>query len=151
MLCEEISEILPPVLVDIVLEYAYDTTRECLADDLEVYNTIDEMHLPFFMMKSKIWSWKTRSFVKSPLMEYLPLVNFDDDITRLFDFDACYCFLLSLDFRRRIVRTFGTRDQWVERLMHNYLSFEPFGGFYRMILHIRESVMKKRWYLTPYI
>ena len=54
MICEEISDILPPVLVDIVLEYAYDTTREHLRDDLEVYSTIDKMQLPFFIEKQDL-------------------------------------------------------------------------------------------------
>ena len=151
MFSEQIPIVLPPVLVDIVLNYAFGVSKQQIRETLRVVDTIKAMDLPFFMLKSKLWSWNEKKFVPNITKSFVPLIEFGNDVNSLFDYDACYCFLLSLDFRKRIIRTFGTRDQWLERLMHNWLSFEPFAGFYKMVLHLDNTVLKKRWYLEPYI
>ena len=73
-------------------------------------------------------------------------------MNELFDFDAMYSFLLGLDFRRRLVRIFGSRERWLQRLSTNWHTMEPLGAYYRMIMRLAGTrVMKRREFLRGII
>ena len=101
------------------------------------------MNLPFFFFKPEIWCWHERRFIKNPMKSFVPIETVGGRVSDLFDDDAMYCFLLALDFRRKKVRMFGTRERWLHRLTSNWCTVEPFAAFYRMLLREDEPFMKK--------
>ena len=68
----------------------------------------------------------------------------DGVIGELFDDDALYVFLLSLDFRRKNVKMFGARQVWLNRIVTSWRCVEPLAAYYRMLLRSRRPIMKKR-------
>ena len=107
---------LPPDLQNIVCLFAYNTTLGCVKRSLALYLVIRSMHLPFFFYKRRIWCWHERKFIKNPMTEFVPIETVGGKISELFDDDGFYCFLLALDFRRKKVRMFGSREKWLHRL-----------------------------------
>ena len=65
-------------------------------------------------------------------------------VLRVFDDDAMFCLLLGLDFRRRSVKMFGSRQRWLDRIMRSWKCVEPFGAYYKMLLRSQGPIMKQR-------
>ena len=142
---------IPPDLQNIVCMYAYDCDMRAVQRSLRLYADLKTMRLPFFFYREKIWDWSTRRFLASPMIVFEPIDRWDGIVNELFDQDAMYSFLLGLDFRKRKVRTFGTRERWLHRLSTNWCVVEPFAAYYRMIMRSPENVMKKREHLHGFI
>ena len=135
---------LPPDLQNIVCMFAYNTTLALVKRSVAIYLVIRSMNLPFFFFKLRIWCWHERKFIKNPLDEFVPIETVGGRIGDLFDDDGMYCFLLALDFRRKKVKMFGSRERWLHRLASNWCTVEPFAAYYRMLLREGEPFMKKR-------
>ena len=144
---QEFAE-LPSDLQNIVCNFAYNTTLGGVKRSLAVYMVVRSMNLPFFFYKAKIWCWDAREFIKSPMKAFVPIETIGGSIAELFDDDGMYCFLLALDFRRKKVKMFGSRDRWLHRLASNWCTVEPFAAYYRMLLREDEPVMRKRKLFT---
>jgi len=136
--------LLPPVLVNIVMGYAYNVSLDSVKDSLGLYMVLKSMRLPFFFYRDTVWNWHDRIFHENPLKVFLPIEYFGGRVRDLFDDDAMYCFLLGLDFRKRKVRMFGSRERWLHRLNTNWCTVEPFAAYYRMLMRSEYNVMKKR-------
>ena len=134
---------LPPDLQNIVCSFAYNTTLGCVKRSLAIYLVVRSMNLPFFFLKRRIWCWHERAYIKNPMTAFVPIETVGGRISELFDDDGFYCFLLALDFRRKKVRMFGSRDRWLHRLASNWCTVEPFAAYYRMLLREDEPFMKK--------
>ena len=134
---------LGPDLQNIVCMFAYNTSLGSVKHSLKVYGVVRSMNLPFFFFKPEIWYWHERRFIKNPMKSFVPLETVGGRVSDLFDDDAMYCFLLALDFRRKKVRMFGTRERWLHRLTSNWCTVEPFAAYYRMLLREDEPFMKK--------
>ena len=136
--------VLPTVLQDLVMLFCFNLPKADVVAGVEMILDIKDMGLPFFFYRNDVWDWDSRKFLKSPLVSFEPVEAFGGLVGNLFDEDAMYCFLLGLDFRRRIVRMFGTRERWLHRLSTNWCAVEPFAAYYRMVMRSSENVMKKR-------
>ena len=136
--------ILPDVLQDIVLQYAYNLPKKDILESLGIVLDILDMKLPFFFLRDRLWSWHFKMFLPNPIYEFMPIEYYNGEYADLFNDDAMYCFLLGLDFRRRSVRCFGTRQQWLDRIVCNWKAVRPFSMFYKMLLRDKSTIMKKR-------
>ena len=136
--------ILPDVLQDLVIQFAFDMPKEQVLDSLEIILDIISMQLPFFFFRPKIWSWHYNNFLPNPIFSFMPIEYYNGLYSELFDDDALYCLLLGLDFRRKNVRMFGTRQQWLNRIVSSWRSIEPFAAYYKMLLRSRTPIMKHR-------
>ena len=134
---------LPPELLNIVVLFAYGVPLEAVKHSLTLYSEIKNMSLPFFFYRDIVWDWDSRKFLKNPMVSFEPIEAFGGIVGHLFDEDAMYCFLLGLDFRRRIVRMFGTRERWLHRLSTNWCAVEPFAAYYRMVMRSSDNLLKK--------
>jgi len=136
--------ILPDVLQDIVLDFAFNLPRDAVLRSLNVILDILDMRLPFFFFRNKIWSWQYNVFLPNPVHTFMPIEYYNGRFCELFDDDALYCLLLGLDFRRRNVKMFGTRQTWLNRIVSSWRCVEPLAAYYRMLLRTRNPIMKKR-------
>ena len=135
--------VLPEVLQNLVLEFAFNLPKQAIVDSLRIILGIIDMALPFFFFRDKIWSWHYRRWLPSPLVSFMPIEYYNHEYGELFDDDALYCLLLSLDFRRKNVRMFGSRQRWLDRIVMSWRSVEPFAAFYRMLMRSRTPIMKR--------
>ena len=132
---------LPDVLQDLVLEFAFNLPKDQVLGSLQV---ILDMKLPFFFFREKIWSWEWKHFLPNPVFSFFPIEYYNGRFDELFDDDAMFCLLLGLDFRRRNVRLFGSRQKWLNRIVTSWRCVEPLAAYYRMLLRTRTPIMKKR-------
>jgi len=136
--------VLPTVLQDLVIEFAFDMPKQLVLDSLRIILSIIDMDLPFFFFRKQIWSWRYATFLPNPVINFLPIQYYSGRYADLFDDDAMYCLLLGLDFRRRNVRMFGSRQKWLDRIVTSWRSVEPFAAYYKMLIRTRGPIMKQR-------
>ena len=136
--------ILPDVLQEIVVDYAYSMSRVQVLKSLQTILDIVDMELPFFFLREKIWSWHWNCFLPNPVVVFEPIEFYNGRYCELFDDDALYCLLLGLDFRRKNVKLFGSRQKWLNRIVTSWRCVEPLAAFYRMLLRSHTPIMKKR-------
>ena len=136
--------VLPDVLQDIVIMYAYNLPKDVVLRSLHTILDIKDMQLPFFFFKQQIWSWHYKTFLPNPVFSFMPIEYYSGRYNVLFDDDAMYCLLIGLDFRRRDVRLFGSRDAWMNRICSSWRAVEPLAAYYKMLLRTKQQIMKKR-------
>ena len=135
---------MPCVLQELVFQFAYNMPRDDVLRSLETILSIINMELPFFFFREKIWSWHYNEFLTNPVRTFLPIEYYNGRYCELFDDDAMFCLLLGLDFRRRSVKMFGSRQRWLDRIMRSWKCVEPFGAYYKMLLRSQGPIMKQR-------
>ena len=135
---------LPDVLQELVLEFAFNLPKHQVLTSLQVILDIVDMKLPFFFFREKIWSWSCNNFMPNPVFSFMPIEYYNGRFCELFDDDAMFCLLLGLDFRRKNVRMFGSRQTWLNRIVTSWRCVEPLAAYYRMLLRTRSPIMKKR-------
>ena len=94
--------VLPCVLQDLVLDFAFKITKK----DFERFGPL------------KVGIWREQwCFQDNPLQMYIPLQKLENEFSM---FDMCLVFELldRLDFRKRAVRCMGPRDKWINCLDH---------------------------------
>lgn len=136
--------VLPVVLQDIVIDYAFNVPKQAFLDSLDIILSIVDMKLPFFFFRPRIWSWHYSRFLPNPCFSFMPIEYYNGLYSELFDDDALYCLLLSLDFRRKNVRLFGSRQRWLSRILNSWRAIEPFAAFYKMLMRSKTTIMKHR-------
>ena len=140
--------VLPDVLQELVLDFAFNLPKQAISDSLDIILSIVDMDLPFFFFRPKIWSWEFAQFLPNPVFVFMPIEYYNGLYSELFDDDALYCLLLALDFRRKNVKMFGTRQRWLNRILSSWRTIEPFAAYYKMLLRSRTPIMKQR---SPFI
>ena len=135
---------LPSVLQELVFQFAWNMPRDDVLRSLETILQIIDMELPFFFFREKIWSWHYNMFLPNPVFSFMPIEYYNGRFCELFDDDALYCLLLALDFRRRNVKMFGSRQRWLDRIVSSWRCVEPFAAFYKMLMRSNTRVMKQR-------
>ena len=142
----QISE-LPVVLQNLVLDFAFKERKEVIKRELETLLLIKSWGLPFWFLESTIWSWSTRSYVTTPLLQYIPMKHCGHNFRDLFNLDVIHSFLLALDFRMKNVRAFGPRRLWQMRILESWRSLDSLSSFYKMLLRSKTRVLR---FNTPY-
>ena len=142
---------LPAVLQDIVVSFAYDKTIKEVNECIDVLLSIRKMRLPAFFTQEVVWSWSTDEFVVNPLVKFEHIDTVSGDYSSLFNFDALYCFLDALDFRKREVRQFGSRREWLQRLFSAWETVSPLSAFFRVILRAKNPTKKRNSVIRRYI
>ena len=127
-----------------MFEFAFDMPKQVVLDSLSIILSIIDMDLPFFFFRKRIWSWRYATFLPNPVFSFLPIQYYSGRYADLFDDDALYCLLLGLDFRRRNVRMFGSRQKWLDRIVTSWRSVEPLAAYYKMLIRTRGPIMKQR-------
>jgi hypothetical protein len=135
---------LPDVLQDLVLMFAFNVPKSQVVESLDVILSIIDMDLPFFFFRTKIWSWHYNRYLSNPVFRFMPIEYYNGRYSEIFDDDAMFCLLIGLDFRRKNVRMFGSRQKWLDRIVTTWRCVEPLAAYYRMLLRTRAPIMKKR-------
>ena len=135
---------LPDVLQDLVLQFAFNLPKRDVKMSLNIMLDIIDMQLPFFFFREKIWSWHYHCWMPNPILEFMPIEYYNGRFADMFDDDAMFCLLLGLDFRRKNVKLFGSRQTWLDRIVSSWRCVEPLAAYYRMLLRSPTPIMKKR-------
>ena len=141
---------IPLVLQDLVFLFAFNMGKEETLCSLRTIWEIQQMKLPFFFFRTKIWSWHYKTFLENPCSCFMPIEYFNGRYNDIFDEDALYCFLLGLDFRRRNVKLFGSRRFWEKKLVKSWRSVEALSAYYKMLCRSKTKVFRKKDYFRNF-
>ena len=134
---------LPTDLEQLVYMFAFNVPKTDVLWSVREMIEIKKWNLPFWFLNRRIWSWHYRTYLTSPLISFLPIEYFGGNYKDIFDLDVIYSFLLSLDFRRKNVRAFGSRKLWETRILVSWRTIESLSYYYKMLLRSKTKVLRK--------
>jgi len=67
---------LPCVLQDLVMRYAYNMPVDAVRKEVRRILEVKHMGLPFFLFRTKVWSWEFSCFLPSPLRVFTPIARY---------------------------------------------------------------------------
>lgn len=136
---------LPKDLKNIICGFAYNCKWFVVEKDLEMCEVLKNMDLSSVFVRREMWSKAYRQHILNPLLVFHPITMFDGFWGDLIDWHAVEELLFRLDFRRKFVRGFATRDEWRVKFIDNWESIRQFDGFYRFLLCTRVPCFKPIW------
>ena len=128
-------------LLDIVCSFAYDCTYSDVFYSLKYYLLINWFNVPRSLIRGRIFSFKYLRVLQNPLFVFEPISTFIS-YRDLFEWDVVYHQLWQLDFRKRIVKSLGSRGRWHLRFALDWKTIMDYAMFRRIVL-------KKRHVLKP--
>ena len=137
---------LPADLQDLVIGFCYKIRYNELKHDLDVISEINRWCLPPCLLPRTIFCRETYNYEHHPTVVYRPLNHFHSKL-RLFNMLQIHEVLNRLDFRKREVRTMGSRWDWLENLQ-KWEFVGLFSVFYRNIEKFPQHV-KPNWLGFP--
>ena len=133
---------LPADLQDLVIGFCYKIRYNELKRDLDIISEINRWCLPPCLLPRTIFCRETYHYEHHPTVVYRPLNHFHSKL-RLFNMLQIHEVLNRLDFRKREVRTMGSRWDWLENLQ-KWEFVGLFSVFYRNIEKFPQHV-KPNW------
>ena len=133
---------LPVDLQDLVVQFAYEIKLKDLKKDLTVITEVKSWNLHPSFIRGRVWCDRMWGLVSNPLDVYLPLTWFQDRFV-FFDMGLVDEVLGRLDFRKKDVRSMGSRWDWVI-----YLQEWEFMGLFAVFFRIMQENpcnMKPNW------
>ena len=137
-------------LANIVCEFAFTCRYNALFYSLKCYLQIMCFRVPEHLLKRRIYSPKYRRVLPNPLFVFEPIQNFGS-YRDLFDWSTIYMLLWQLDFRRSIVKTFGSRGRWHLRLTLDWRNVLEFVIYYRTLAFLPKCIMVLKPSLGPFV
>ena len=128
-------------LANIVCDFAFTTTYRDVFFSLKTYLRIQCFNMPQSLLCPRIFSQKYLRFLDSPMIVFEPISAFQD-YRALFNWNEIYCRLWQLDFRRSVVRIFGSRGRWHLRLTLSWTALLEFCVYYRALELLPTSIYK---------
>ena len=127
-------------LLDIVCAFAYDSTYCDVFYSLKYYSLVKCFNVPRSLIRGRIFSVKYMRVLYSPLIVFEPISSFIS-YRDLFEWDVVYHQLWQLDFRKRIVKSLGSRGRWHLRFALDWKTILDYAIYRRMVLKTR-NVLK---------
>ena len=128
-------EQLPKVLKNTVCEFAFDSNWYQTVTSLNMCEKVASYEISPVFLRLQMWSWPHGAFLPSPLEVFEPINRYTNRWSDMIDWHAVNELLHRLDYRRRLVRSGGTRHEWFEKFKENWLSVRIFDSFYRAMLN----------------
>ena len=137
-------------LADIVCDFAFKCRYRAFFYSLRQYLIIRCFRVPDHCLKRRLYSPVYRTLCLNPLKVFEPIENFGS-YRELFDWDTIYMLLWQLDFRRRIVKVYGSRGSWHIRFALNWTSVLDFVIYYRTLVGMPSCVRVFKPTLLPFM
>ena len=135
-------------LANIVCDFAFLTTYYDVFHSLKSYLQISCFKVPNTLLRNRVFSPKYLRFVDNPLVIFEPISCFES-YRSIFDWNEIYCRLWQLDFRRSVVRLYGSRGRWHLRMTLTWTTALDFVIFYRALQFISAPIYKPTFIGTP--
>ena len=132
---------LPNDLKNLIADFSWQITAQVMHTDLQLCTEIKDMHLHVLFLRKNVWCRRSRRYVPSPLDVFRPISWFNNGWRSLFDWLVVTEFLHRLDFRKRVVRSTGTRAQWIKRVS-NWRNLLLLDTFFKILLTVPQDPFK---------
>ena len=131
---------LPDVLQDIVCVFAYGITKKEVESDLDTIREIKSWKLPSMFIENFVFDHNFGCYVVTPLDRYYPLAQLSS-YKQMFDHYRIEQVVERLDFRKKQVKVWGNRWQWM-KFLKDWTFYGLFAEFYRNMLKSGRQVVK---------
>ena len=138
---------LPVDLQDLVIGFCFEIRYKELKCDLDIISEINRWELPPSIVPRTLFCAETYNYEMHPLLVYRPLKHFASKL-RLFNMMRIRQVLDRLDFRKREVRSMGSRWDWYENLQESWEFVGLFSVFFRKMVNLPQHV-KPNWLGFP--
>jgi hypothetical protein len=140
--------VLPTDLQDMVVGFCFEIRLSDLKRDLDTIFEIKAWDLPPRLLPDTVFCPETYGYVPHPTRVYRPLSHFTNKL-RLFDMFRVFDVLHRLDFRKREVRSMGSRWDWMRKLKE----WEFLGLFSLFFKDVEKnpSNLKPNWLGVPFL
>ena len=118
-----------PDLQNLICEYAYKTDRKTLSDEVNTAVMINSWDLPPCLVRQSAYSTSERYFAPSALRLFRLSSDYGG-YRKLFHWDNVYTLLYHLDFRLKVVRTWGSREDWHNKISIDWRNIAYFSFFF---------------------
>ena len=135
--------VLPTDLQNLVCEFAFGISLDTVKCDLNILFEIKSWKLPDQFIEPRVYSVVLGHYIISPLDIYTPLANLGS-IQTLFDNYPFCCVVDKLDFRKKMVKQWGTRWQWAIYI-NDWEFYGLFAAFYREMTEDVAAVVRPYW------
>ena len=137
-------------LANIVCDFAFKCRYSEVFYSLKWYLEISCFSFPQHLLNRRIYSPRYRRVLPNPLIVFEPIQNFGS-YRDLFDWSTVYMLLWQLDFRRKIVRVYGSRGSWHTRFALDWKNVLEFVIYYRTLVCLPDCIKVFRLTLMPLI
>ena len=134
---------LPAELQNLVCIFAFGVGLKVVKSDLDILFEIKGWRLPDQFVENRVYNIDLGYYVRNPLDSYMPLATFGN-IQCLFDTFVISNVIDRLDFRKRVVKQWGTRWQWTV-YSNDWEFYGLFAAFYREMAKHVPSVLRPYW------
>lgn len=137
-------------IADIVCDFAFKCRYRAFYYSFRQYMIIHCFDVPEHCLKRRLYSPVYRTLCKNPLKVFEPIENFGT-YRDLFDWDTIFMLLWQLDFRRRIVKVFGSRGRWHARFALDWTTVLDFVVYYKTLVNTPSRLRVFKPTLLPFM
>ena len=134
---------LPTELQNLVCIFAYGIGLKAVKCDLDILFEIKGWRLPDQFIENRVYNIELGHYVRNPLDIYTPLAEFGNTQC-IFDTFVVANVIDRLDFRKRLVKQWGTRWQWT-LYVNDWEFYGLFAAFYREMAKHVPNVLRPYW------
>lgn len=127
---------LPVVLQDMCTDFAWKIPFEVVDQNLDELLLIKRLALPPMFYRMRMFHRPMCSHIYSPLDIYVPFWSYHE----LFNVYRIKELLYNLDFRKKYVKSAGSRYFWLNSFEEHYLNIMQFGMFYKILLACGQNI-----------
>jgi len=104
-----------PDLQDIICGFAYETNGKTFREELDTIMMIKRWGLHHWLIRDRTYSVSERYFTRNATREFRMSSDYDG-FRKLFHWDNVYTVLYHIDFRLKLVKSWGPREHWYSRM-----------------------------------
>ena len=121
---------LPVVLQDLCTGFVWKLPYGLVKENLDALLLIKSIKLPPLFYRTRLFYRPFCCHIYNPLVIYVPFWSYHE----LFDIYGIKELLYNLDFRKRNVKSAGSRWFWMNSFGEHYMNIIQFGMFYKILL-----------------
>ena len=134
-------ESLPKDLKNMIADFGWNIAAKQLHNNLQTCTEINSWKLHIVFQKQKVYCRRSRMYVPNPVQIFRPISWFGNSWRVLFDWCVVDEFLHRLDFRKRVVRSTGSRRKWRSRIS-NWRNLLLLDTFFKILLRLPQDPFK---------
>ena len=117
---------LPRDISNLICLFCWDAPFELCVERSEIVYEALSFRIPDFLIRQVRYDWRTFQIITGGLLKFDPYCK----PSEFFREDVIFLILSLLDFRRKNVRLYGSRLQWLKRIVLDWRSVVDFSQFF---------------------
>ena len=138
---------LPRDISNLICLFCWDAPFELCVERSEIVYEALSFRIPDFLIRQVRYDWRTFQIITGGLLKFDPYCK----PSEFFREDVIFLILSLLDFRRKNVRLYGSRLQWLKRIVLDWRSVVDFSQFFFQVINDMDNLRGGGELLLPRI